>query len=59
MSPPSPEENSLQQRQQTMKRLFFVLLAIGLIGGALLSIGVVQLMNRFGLTDSQPQVSKT
>lgn len=55
MSLPPPDPDRLQQRKQTMKRLFFLLLAVGILGGALLSVGVINLMTRFGLTDSQPQ----
>ena len=53
MTPP-PDPERLQQRKQTMKRLFFILIAIGLVGGALLSVGIIQLMTRFGLTE-RPQ----
>ncbi len=55
---PSPEDKRVEQRQQTLKRLFLILLTAGLIIGALLSVGVIQLLNRFGLTNSQPQTEQ-
>jgi len=57
MAPSPPEKKSLQQRQQTMKRLFLVLLVAGLAAGALLSVGVINLMTRFGLTE-RPQIEQ-
>ncbi|MGF1535142.1 MAG: hypothetical protein ACFB4J_01480 [Elainellaceae cyanobacterium] len=51
----SPEDKRVEQRKQNLQKLFLILLAIGLVLGGLLAIGVIQLMIRFGLTESQPQ----
>lgn len=59
---PSPEPSSkdkrVEQRKQNLQRLFLILLAIGLVLGGLLAVGVIRLMIRFGLTESQPQIEE-
>ncbi|MEP0871340.1 hypothetical protein NDA01_16150 [Trichocoleus desertorum AS-A10] len=53
---PSPEaEQAKQERlratQQSFKRLYLILLAVGLSIGAVLAVGVAILLDRFGLSD--------
>ncbi len=60
--PPSPEvevepeveqakQERLQATQQSFKRFYLILLAIGLSIGAVLAVGVAILLDRFGLSD--------
>jgi LPS O-antigen subunit length determinant protein (WzzB/FepE family) len=57
MSQP-PDQKPIEVRQRNTKRLFTILLIIGLVIGGLVSIGVVAVMKRFGLTDNQPQIEQ-
>ncbi len=47
--PPNPNEN-----QKAFRKLFIILLAVGISLGAILSIGLVKILNEWGLTD-KPQ----
>ncbi len=47
----SAETTPRQDVQQGMKRLFIILLMIGLGLGAIVAVGVVALIHRLGLTD--------
>jgi flagellar biosynthesis/type III secretory pathway M-ring protein FliF/YscJ len=51
--------DSIQAHQQQIKSIFVKLIVGGLVGGVILSIGVVILLNKLGLTDKpsemQPQ----
>lgn len=42
----------VQRARKAAKRFYLILLVIGLVVGALVSVAVVALLNRFGLTDS-------
>jgi flagellar basal body-associated protein FliL len=42
---------SLDRTQNTLKRILLVLLGIGLVMGALLSVGVVMVMNKLGMNE--------
>jgi hypothetical protein len=53
-----PDQERIQARQNNTKRLFTILIIIGLVIGGLVSIGVVAAMKRFGLTDNQPQIEQ-
>lgn len=56
LQPRSPEEaERFQKARNSAKRLYLILLAIGLGIGILVSIGVVSLLQRFGLTDVPDQ----
>ena len=48
----------VQARQKHVKKLFIILLTVGLVIGAVVSVGVIALLQRFGLTDSQPQIDQ-
>jgi hypothetical protein len=44
--------------QKTLKRLYIILLVIGLGIGALLAYGVIAALDRLGLTDDSPGVEE-
>ncbi|MBE9077817.1 hypothetical protein IQ241_11015 [Romeria aff. gracilis LEGE 07310] len=58
MSSPPPDPKRAQERTQKLKRIFLGLILIGLIAGGFLAFGVVKVMQRFGLTDNQPQIEQ-
>jgi len=45
------KQERLQATQQSFKRLYLILLAIGLAVGAVLAVGVAILLDRFNLSD--------
>lgn len=45
---------SLTAKKKKMQKLFIILLIIGLCLGAIISVGIVILLNEFGLTDNAP-----
>lgn len=45
------QQERIKATQQSFKRLYFILLAIGLSVGAVLAVGVAILLDRFGLSD--------
>lgn len=58
----SNPENDLEEyeqisprKKQEIRKLFITLLTVGLIIGVVVSVGIVKLMNHFGLTDKTPQ----
>ncbi len=58
--PTTPEEaERFKQARNSAKRLYLILLAIGLAIGILASIGVVSLLQRFGLTDVPDQFEQS
>lgn len=63
MTPPNPTPDEAHEAQnqairKPLKRFAIMLLAIGLILGGILSIGVVSFMKRLGLTDDTPGINK-
>ncbi|MGK7933718.1 MAG: hypothetical protein AB4041_20125 [Microcystaceae cyanobacterium] len=48
---PPPDKNAAKR---TLRNLFLILLTVGISLGVLLSIGLVKLLNNWGLTD-KPQ----
>lgn len=59
LQPKTPEEaERFQKARNSAKRLYLILLAIGLAIGILASIGVVSLLQRFGLTDVPDQLEQ-
>ncbi|MBO0349401.1 hypothetical protein J0895_09840 [Phormidium pseudopriestleyi FRX01] len=61
-SPHQPENlsnSNVSATQQTFKRLYIILLVIGLSIGGVAAIGVVNLLNRWGLTQPPPPVEET
>ncbi|MGJ3245220.1 MAG: hypothetical protein ACFE0I_03995 [Elainellaceae cyanobacterium] len=51
-----PKEGDRQTVRRVMIRLYIILLVIGLGIGAIVSVGVVMLIERLGLTDVPQQV---
>ncbi len=54
-------ENSEQispEKRKKYQKLFLILLSVGLVLGAIVSVGIVKLMNHFGLTDKTPQFER-
>lgn len=58
--PPPAQETELAQRQRkrNLKRFVVSLVVIGLVLGAIVSVGIVIALNRFGLTDTPAQVEE-
>lgn len=52
------DEEHFKAAHQSAKRLYLILLVLGLTIGALLSVGVVAIMQRFGLTDVPTQIEQ-
>lgn len=54
--------DNIRAHTQQLKRIFFRLMAYGLVAGVILSIGAVILLEKFGLTDkplkTQPKQQK-
>jgi hypothetical protein len=48
--------DNLQAHQQQIKSIFIKLITYGLVGGVILSIGVVILLNKLGLTDKPSEI---
>ena len=60
-TPPTLNETDLAQRKtnrKSLKRLIFILVAVGLVLGGIVSVGVVIALNKFGLTDTPAQVDQ-
>ncbi|MGJ3251276.1 MAG: hypothetical protein ACFE0J_09120 [Elainellaceae cyanobacterium] len=51
-----PKEGDRQTVRRVMTRLYIILLVVGLGIGAIVSVGVVMLIERLGLTDVPQQV---
>ena len=49
------QEKISPRKRREIQKLFFILLAIGLVIGTIVSVGIVKLMNHFGLTEKTPQ----
>ncbi len=43
------------RKKREIQKLFIILLTVGLFIGIVVSVGIVKLMNHFGLTDKTPQ----
>lgn len=52
----SPDAELSPEGRRQVKRLFLILLSIGLVLGAIVAIGVVKVMDRLGLTDEPSPV---
>lgn len=52
------QQEDVRAAQASFKRLYLILLVIGLVIGAILSVGVVSLLDRLGLSDPPSQVEK-
>lgn len=52
----SPQSERQQKAVNQAKKVFLVLLAGGLSIGVIVSIGVIKLMNHFGLTEKTNQI---
>ena len=50
------EEEIPAQTVNKIRRLFFILLSVGLVLGAITAFGVIKVLNHFGLTDKTPQL---
>lgn len=46
------------EKRKKYQKLFLILLSVGLVLGAIVSVGIVKLMNHFGLTDKTPQFER-
>lgn len=57
-SPENIPTSASSETQQAFKRLYVILLVIGLSIGAVAAIGVVNLLNHWGLTQPQPPVEQ-
>ncbi|MBZ8180992.1 hypothetical protein [Oscillatoria salina] len=57
----SPNVNtpSVQKNIKNFQRIYLILVVTGLLVGVFVAWGVVSALNRFGLTDSQPQIEQT
>jgi hypothetical protein len=54
----SSESESVRMTKRQAARLYIILLVLGLAIGGLTAWGIVTLLNRFGLTDNQPQIEQ-
>ena len=52
------KEQISPQKRKEYQKLFLILLSVGLVLGAIVSVGIVKLMNHFGLTDKTPQFER-
>ena len=52
------KEQISPQKRKEYQKLFLILLSIGLVLGVIISVGIVKLMNHFGLTDKTPQFER-
>jgi ABC-type antimicrobial peptide transport system permease subunit len=43
------------QTERKIKRLFLILVSVGLVLGVIAAVGVVKMLNQFGLTEKTPQ----
>ncbi|BAQ65336.1 hypothetical protein [Geminocystis sp. NIES-3709] len=46
------------QKQQELKKIFILLITIGLVIGAIVSFGLIKVMSKFGLTEKTPQFER-
>ena len=51
-------QRSLAKTKQKLQRIFLVLMAIGLVLGIFLSIGVVAILNKLGLTNKPDRIDR-
>jgi hypothetical protein len=49
------EEKVSPQTETKIKRLFLILLSVGLVLGGIAAFGVIKLLNQWGLTEKTPQ----
>lgn len=50
-------QQRVEQRKHTLKRLFFILLGAGLVAGAILSIGILVLLDRLDVMfEAEPDI---
>ncbi len=52
---PTSESQRIRERTRQIRRLFIILLSIGLVGGGILGFGVVKVLKKLGLTEKTPQ----
>ena len=60
-APSTLNETDLDQRQanrKSLKRLIIILVAVGLVLGGIVSVGIAITLNKFGLTDTPAQVEQ-
>ena len=60
-APSTLNETDLAQsktNRKSLKRLIVILVAVGLVLGGIVSVGVVIALNKFGLTDTPAQVDQ-
>lgn len=57
-NPPLAQQEKVEHTRNQAKQLYLVLLIIGLVLGAFLSVGIVIALQQFGLTDNQPQIEQ-
>ncbi len=46
------------QKKQELKKIFILLITIGLVIGAIVSFGLIKVMSKFGLTEKTPQFER-
>ena len=49
------ETRRIRERTRQIRRLFIILLSIGLVTGGIVAFGVVKILNKLGLTEKTPQ----
>jgi hypothetical protein len=49
------EEKVSPQTERKIKRLFLILVSVGLVLGVIAAVGVVKMLTQFGLTEKTPQ----
>lgn len=49
------QEKIPAQTASKIRRLFFILVSVGLVFGGITAFGVIKMLNHFGLTEKTPQ----
>lgn len=54
----SPSDDNARVHTKSFKRIYIILLVLGISVGAILSVGIVAVLNRLGMTDNRPQIEQ-